>query len=403
MKDVLQSGIDGLDRLVDDLRRGDNVVWLAPRALWPALLLPFARGTAARGLCYVRVEPAVSGVVDHLEGADGRVVLVNFNAGKTTKAPRGIELRSPEDPRDIESVQLLMKELEDELGPGAGYVFDSLSAMQRLWGPDAALGFFMRHCPRLYELDTVAYWVLDPEEHDASFINRVKQVTQVVLEVGNGDDPMVRVAKADARPAGVVGRLARLEVEGTNIAVEPVTAGSDRSSIGERLKRRRVELGMSQSDLARRLGITPSALSQAEHGRRGLSETTMGAAWKALGVGDGDVTDEDTPPSFAVARRGARRPERFAPGVESESVFTQPGGFEAHLIAFAPGASGRRPLFPTKRPEFVAVNEGILQLRVGEAKEVLHAGDAAWIADQPIAGWSNPSPTVTRVMWIVLP
>jgi transcriptional regulator with XRE-family HTH domain len=409
MTEAPQTGIRELDRLVDGLRVGDNVVWLAHRRLWTSLLKPFIE-TGRQGLCYVTVDSPAEDVLRRVSSQMtlGRFVLVDCHSYASARAmPRPVtdlhaaDVRVADDPRDLGTVQVLMKELEDEMGRGTGYVFESLTGMQQLWGPDAALSFFLRHCPRLYDLDTVAYWLLDPAKHDQSFVQRIQQVTQVMLEVSEADDLVVRVVKADARSADVVGRAARLEEQSDGrlrVVVEPP---SDRTAAGELLKRRRMELGISQTELARRLGITPSALSQAERGKRGLSTETMKLAWRELGVGEGG--DAQRAPGYVLARRGARVPRLVTTGVEDEKVIEQASGFEVHLIAFAPGASGRRPPVATKRPEFVFVTEGVLKLRIGDATEVLHAGDAIAIGTQPLNGWRNPSPTVTRAMWMILP
>lgn len=404
------SGIPGVDDLLDGLRVGDNVVWIAPRRLWPSLVAPFAETTIARGLCYVALDSTPDEVLERVPQAKkGKFTLVDFHSGAADrsgrasgKASSGVDLRAPEDPRDLGSVQLLMKELEDQLEPGIGYVFDSLTGLQQRWDAEGALSFFLSHCPRLYDLETVAYWLLDPDEHDQAFVERIKQITQVILEISDGDGaPTVRVIKADARPPEVVGRIAAVHESESGVTVSPLEA-TGKAAMGEVLKRRRMERGMSQSELARRLGITPSALSQAEHGKRGLSAETMRVAWRELGIDEG-AREAVTRPSYVLARRGARRLEAVIAGVEGEKVIEQPSGFEVHIMAIAPGASGRRPPIETKRPEFVMVTEGILQIRIGDAKEVLHAGDAIYIGTQPLNGWSNPGPTVTRVLWAVLP
>lgn len=404
------SGISGVDDLVDGLRVGDNVVWIAPRRLWPSLIGPFVEQTIARGLCYVTVDSTPEEVLRRVpEARTEKLTMVDFHsaaadgtASAASMAVPDVDLRAPEDPRDLGSAQLLMKELEDQLEPGIGYVFDSLTGMQQMWDAEGALSFFLAHCPRLYDLDTVAYWVLDPDEHDQAFVERIKQITQVILEISERDGTLsVRVVKADARAPQVVGRTATVRESERALIVSPPEA-TGKPVMGEALKRRRMERGMSQTELARRLGITPSALSQAERGKRGLSADTMRVAWRELGIDD-ETNEAVARPSYVLARRGARHLETVIAGIEGEKVLEQPSGFEVHLMAFAPGASGRRPPIATKRPEFVMVTEGVLQIRIGDAKEVLHAGDAIYIGTQPLNGWSNPGPTVTRVLWAVVP
>jgi transcriptional regulator with XRE-family HTH domain len=406
------SGISGFDELIDGLRVGDNVVWQAPRDLWDRIATPFVRASRGSGFCYVCFDVDPEEVIARSEPGEGFRVLDCYTTGaalqKGTAAPElrrmhhGVEILTVADARDYEAVQVTMKELEDDLGRETGYAFESLTGMQKLWGEDAALWFFLRHGPRLYELDTVAYWFLDPPEHDQKFLQRLEQITQVVLDIREDGDALgLRISKADARPAEVTGRTGAVEEDAGRLRVEADPPGAP--DLGESLRRSRLARGMSQADLARRIGVTPSALSQTERGRRGLSAGTLAAARRELGIAEDAEGEDHTAPSYVLARRGERITGSFAPGVQSSKVIERPGGFEVHTLAFAPGAGGRRPLFATKRPEFVMVTEGVLQLRIGDSKEVLHAGDGILISGQLLSGWRNPGRTVARATWTILP
>ena len=98
---------------------------------------------------------------------------------------------------------------------------------------------------------------------------------------------------------------------------------------------------------------------------------------------------------------GGRRP--FAPGLVAEEASSVSDGAGVHLLTLEPGANGRRPPFATKHVEVAYVMAGLLELRVGEAKETLHAGDTITLSGEPIAAWRNPGPEEARVLWIILP
>lgn len=55
-------------------------------------------------------------------------------------------------------------------------------------------------------------------------------------------------------------------------------------SIGTRLRQRRMELNMSQADLAQKLGVTPSAISNYESGQNAMREDVLLRVFQALDV-----------------------------------------------------------------------------------------------------------------------
>jgi transcriptional regulator with XRE-family HTH domain len=298
-----------------------------------------------------------------------------------------------------QAVNGLLTELELELGRGARYVFDSLTGIQELWGREAALSLFLRSCPRLYDLRTAAYWLLQRGAHDASFLARLHHVTQVVLELANADGATsIRVAKAQARSPGVAGRSARVAFHGQGIRLIPQPAPVEPHP-GELLRTHRIARGLSQAELARRIGISPSALSQAERGVSGLSASTLERAREILGLPAEQA--RGAPPPYRVRRRGATEPRRVAPGMLTEVLADTPG-HRILLVRVAPQASGQRTPFATKREEVVAVLRGILEVRVGESQEVLHAGDAILLSEEPVSSWRNPGPEEAEALWAVL-
>ncbi len=54
--------------------------------------------------------------------------------------------------------------------------------------------------------------------------------------------------------------------------------------IGENARRRRSELGLSQEDVAHRVGITVGYYSQVERGRRNMTVDVLARIAEALGV-----------------------------------------------------------------------------------------------------------------------
>jgi transcriptional regulator with XRE-family HTH domain len=414
------TGIDPLDELLGGLGVGDNVVWQAadPADIEPFVhaLLATARGTTPLAYLSLRLPPAT--VLDRfhdvwdtqrfilLDGwTDGPHAAPDPARGAAAGSSPPALTRRLRDPADMEQVNRELAAIEDELGPGARYVFDDLTTMQRLWGPEPALALFLRCCPRLYEQRTVAYWLVERDAHPPTFRSQLADITQVVVDLNpvptEPGEQTLQVVKADGHPADVTGRSLRYVV-GDHGEVEVLgSAPGARAQIGQQVRAQRIAAGLSQAELARRIGVSPSALSQVERGRHGLSGETLTRLWAALGIPFGPTGSPASPP-YRLARRGAHQPLAPGTGIHGETVLHEPSGLAMHVLTFAAAGSGRRP-FETKQPELLLVLDGVLELQLGQTTHTLQQGDAILLTSQPVTGWRNPAEEPARVLWLLLP
>jgi transcriptional regulator with XRE-family HTH domain len=410
------TGIEALDEVLGGgVGVGDNVVWQAadPTETEPFVeaFLATANGTTPLTYLSFRLPPArVLERFGRVWDPERFMLLDGWTGGqdgalgRRKGSSRNTRVRRLKDPGDMEQVNRELAEIEDQVGPGAGYVFDDLTSMQRLWGPEAALASFLRWCPRLYQERTVAYWLLERDAHPAAFRSRLADITQVILDLeavpAAPAERTLRVTKADGHPPGVTGRTLRYVVgEDGRVDALQQSAGM-REGIGDQVRAGRIAAGLSQAELARRIGVTPSALSQVERGRHGLSGETLTRLWATLGIPFGP-TASPSPLPYRLARRGARQPIAPAPGLSGETVLQAPSGLGMHELTFPAGGSGRRP-FETKQPELLVVLEGALELQLGQETHTLQQGDAILLTTQPVTGWRNPAREPARVLWLVL-
>jgi transcriptional regulator with XRE-family HTH domain len=396
------SGTEVLDALIDDVHIGDNLVVAGDEAA-PLDLIVDRFVAAARGripLVIVTVaEPWSGPVPDGVTVLDWSAVMT----GRMSELPGAL----PPD-ADLAAALASVRAADHAVGAGAAFVFDRLSAVQAAWSDTAALEVFLSSCPRLYRRRSLALWPVELSAHRPTFLRRLTEVTQVVVEMVADETPepsepetfVLTVRKADGRGSEVVGRSRRAVVADGDLQPRGETT-STRQRLGFLIRDQRLSRGLSQAEVARRVGISPSALSQVERGVRGPGGDTLVRLWEVLGVPFGPRTDTD--PGYTVSRRSGRERRALQEGLTGERLLDDAVAGELWLIEVAPGTHGTSGPFAVKAAESVTVVRGVLDLTLGGRTETLHEGDALLATDAAIGGWSNPATTSTEVLWHLLP
>ena len=389
--DTPTSGTELLDTLIDGVRIGDNLVIQSDEAAALDLLVGrfVDRATGRAPLVVVNVAAPWHGPVP--AGAtvlDWSPVLTGIPS----------DLDGALDPdASLEAALASLRAADERAGSGAAFVFDRLTAVQEAWGSDAALELFLTACPRLYRRRSLALWPVDLDRHRPTFLRRLAEITQVVVEctVEHGQ-LRITVRKADGRDPGLVGRSVHAEVIDGDLRATGVTT-STRERLGTVIRDQRLVRGLSQVEVARRVGITPSALSQVERGVRGPSGDTLMRLWEVLGVPFGPP--DQTRRGYRVARRSGRDRPHLQDGLVAERLVDDAVTGEQWRLEMAPGAAGDRPPFSVKAPEVATVIRGVLDLHLGGRMETLHEGDAMLMTDAAITGWANPGNEPTEIIW----
>ena len=163
--DKIKSGLPGMDELLNYIRMGDNVVWsVADLEDFKFFAIPFA-------------EQAIR---------DGRnLIYMRFADHEPLLTPRpGLKICEFDPDKGFEAFTVDIHDRITEEGKDAFYVFDSLSSLQSVWYTDLMMGNFFRvTCPYLFQLDTVAYFPLLRGRHSFEAVARIRDTTQLLLDV----------------------------------------------------------------------------------------------------------------------------------------------------------------------------------------------------------------------------
>ena len=195
----------------------------------------------------------------------------------------------------------------------------------------------------------------------------------------------------------------------------------DYPQIGERLRSRRQEAGLSLRDLAERLGVSPSLISQIERGRANPSVSTLYAIVAELDISldellfdrrmdrssarearpDASVPDS---PSGPIQRGNQRTRIRLASGVIWERLTTrsEPGTEFLYVIYEVGGASSPDDAYQRHSGhEWGYVLSGSLRVTIGFDDHVLQPGDAVSLESTTPHRLVNAGDTPVHAIWFV--
>jgi hypothetical protein len=163
----VSTGWEGLDVIIDHLRSGDNVVWQVDSMDdYQRVVTPFVNAALGR---------------------NDRVVYLRFGRHTALLDERpGLAVYHLQAENSFESFSTQVHGIITREGRNVCYVFDSLSDLLHLWATDRMISdFFFITCPYLFELNTIAYFALLRNNHSYQAIARIRETTQVLIDVYN--------------------------------------------------------------------------------------------------------------------------------------------------------------------------------------------------------------------------
>jgi transcriptional regulator with XRE-family HTH domain len=369
---VASCGIPALDELLHGILWGDNVV----------LRIADPEADAA---AYRRAFASAEGY--------GAVGVVAFPGGEAMPAVDGPRLETGGDGIDDAIDRVLAFGLE--LGAAGLVVVDDLARLVELHGEDGARRFFTRVCPRLLRLGLVACWTLGPGVGD-ELVEDIRRVTQIVIRVEPGQ---LVVVKAEARPLDVTGKVLAISSPAEDGQAPVVEAITDASRLGSALAAVRTQRGLSQAEFSRLAGVSPSAISQAERGHRGLSVSTLLRLASALGIPLDELVVGGGQPGYRI--HGRTMPHR---GGASRVALVDSAAAPLRLYEFRldAGAQGSPPA-QRGGSELVLLGQGLLLVTMTDGTTpVIREGEALVAASSAIAGWRNLDEDQAIGFWLVV-
>jgi len=403
----ISSGIKALDQLINSYSIGDNVVWEVDAGTsYNVFMLNFIRQSCddAQNVIYVSFNRSPQSIHNYLQGiaSPEHLVLIDcFSSGKGKNdstflkyydKPSVFNVVRVSNPHDIETFTEMLNSLEDSLPSGARYVFDSLTGMQDLWGDEnSTYKFFTYMCPRLYDLETVAYWILEKDAHSQQFKANLRHITQDVFDLYVRRDKLfIKALKLTDRQDREAFKAHIFTIENGTVSIS-LPKREIASDLGGKLKDLRTRIGLSQKDLADKIDVTPSFISQLENNQISPSLYSFLQMCRALGVNPAHVLAADADHSTSWLLKRATVSERLIPVAEGikEYIIVDDDKLSARMVSLGAGTALARHFHALRKPEFIHVVRGTVSVSVEGKTEQLHPGDSVFLRDSAPVQWKN--------------
>jgi transcriptional regulator with XRE-family HTH domain len=412
----ISSGIGNLDTLVDSLHIGDNVVWeVDAGTAYEAFIQSFIRQSLAdaQKVIYVSFNRSPQSILNEIGNTlrhEHFTLIDCFTSGKGKndntflrfyENPSRASVMRILNPGSIEEFTQKLNSVEDSLPPGARYVFDSLTGMQDLWGDENdTYRFFTHMCPRLYDLDTVAYWILEKDAHSQKFKANLRHITQVVFDLYKRREHLyIKALKLSGRQDREAFKPHLYEIKGDMISITPPRKEPSRD-IGTRIRELRTRMGMSQKELADKVDLTPSFMSQLENSQISPSLNSFLQICNVLGVNPGVFLGDrkpDATPWLFKAETIASAPVSAVDGIRLHPILSDEN-FSAKMAVLPPDTSLKRHFLSQKDPELIYVVHGELYVSVEGRTERLQSGDCVYLKESSPSQWKNEGGDEARLL-----
>jgi transcriptional regulator with XRE-family HTH domain/KaiC/GvpD/RAD55 family RecA-like ATPase len=422
----VSSGVGQLDQLLGGLFIGDNVVWYDEAgSLASAFSFNFIQESQARKkpLIYITFDRSPKTIIEELGPfaesqyltildcfthgqGDGSAVFSKFYEKDGAQWPHQIiKVTEPWKPQQVsESIYSLHGTLQGDVR----FVFETLTGMQNLWGnEEAVLKFYSRSCPRLYELDTIAYWIMEKGAHSDRLKAHINQVAQVAIDlaVRRGRSAMT-ILKADKRSPGTLNTPVNFWQEGMEITFQKEKTDHGKVDLGRRIKQFRKRQSLSQKELADQVGVTPSTISQIESNSIYPSLTALLKIAATLEVEMGSFFQGRSGVEEKLVFTGGGTKVHF-PNLAKDSITgfrLSPADFEAdaepHVIEIPPGEQLGTHFFVHKGDEMGYMLSGELEFTVSGSVYRIQPGEVVYLTSQIPTKWENTGNTQGRMLWI---
>jgi len=178
------------------------------------------------------------------------------------------------------------------------------------------------------------------------------------------------------------------------------------NGVGARLRAVRQSGGLTLQQVARKAGLTPSAISQIERGLSNPSVGTLKALADALGTTLGSLFNDESRETrrSILVHAGSRKVLSPARGITCQLLTPNLAGrIQFMLTTYEPGVSTGDRLYSHEGEECALVLEGTMELQLGRETHVLKEGDSIRFECSLPHRVTNIGRRPLRAIWAITP
>lgn len=423
----VSSGVSQLDHLLGGIFIGDNVVWHddAGSLAYP-FCLNFIQASQAqdKSIIYASFDRSPKNLLEvlgPLANSPLLTILDCFTHGKGSSSDvflnfyneRASKLRCKivkvDEPRETKQVMDTLYGIHGTMEGDVRLVFESITGMQNVWGGEEyILDFYAHSCPRLYDLNTIAYWILEKRAHSQRLRAQINQIAQVVIDLSIKKGlTSLTIHKAGGRNLDTLNKPFSYWRKDLHVTFDDERRTRGRIDIGIRVKELRTKRGLSQTELAKLVGVTPSTMSQIESNLIYPSLPALLKIAEVLFVEVNSFFQQSIelknriifPPEEAVEIKFPDFPQGSIRAQLLTPVDLEPKG-EPYVIEIPPNKTLPSHFFIHKGDEVGYMLTGKLRLKLGRAIYTVKSGDVIYLTSEMPSQWKNPGPRAAKLLWI---
>lgn len=238
----------------------------------------------------------------------------------------------------------------------------------------------------------------------------INQVAQVVIELSlKRGKTSFSVLKAEKRDLENLNTPHWYSSKGLTVSFDSKKLYSDQINLGKRIRDHRTLRGLSQSEIARMVGVTPSNISQIESNQIYPSVPALLKIAEVLRVDVSTLLSKIPDMKKQAVYSAFDGPEVHLAGVSPKSASARliiPADAsplaEVYLIEIFPGMEIPSHFFKNKAEEFGYVLDGRVEMTLNGEIQSVRTGDTIHLTSGIPSKWQNAEKHEARLLWVII-